>query len=576
MDRTGINNNTELSFEFLRNEIIGSNYVYETPYGNRMITYADYTASGKTLGFIEKYLIELQKCYANTHTDDDVTGAIMTAVLHKSVEIIKTELNAKENCFVIPVGNGATGAVTKLSQILGLYIPPATKKLIQNQIDSERDDFFSVLKKSMPVVFVGPYEHHSNILLWIEGLAEVVEIELNDEGLLDLHDLKSKLTDERYKNRKKIGSFSAASNITGVITPVYEVAKILHENNAIACFDFAASGPYVEIDMNKNTESYFDAVFFSPHKFIGGPGSSGILVINKNLYDTSIPPTVAGGGTVEYVSSLSQDYLKDVEEREKAGTPGILQTIKASLAIELKGKLGIKQIEEKEKQYTDITIERLEKNPNILVIGPSNPRMRISIISFLIKHKNGYLHHKFVSKLFNDLFGIQSRAGCSCAGPYGHRLLNLGPDKSEKYREAVLEGWEALKPGWVRINMHYVMSMDEINFILDAVDFIADYGYLFLNDYIVDIKDGSWSHKDYDVIYKTCENFGILKSIDYCNDDVFSKEVLNKNLLYKQYLDEANKAKDKLLLEHDDLNLKNIEDKQVSDLNWFYYINQKS
>jgi selenocysteine lyase/cysteine desulfurase len=377
-----------LSFETFYNELIGKDYKFETPYGIRFLTYADFTASGKPLKFIEKYLLEIQKCYANTHTEDDMTGEVMTRILHKSETIIKKQLNAEKNCFLIPSGTGATGAIENFAKIIGIYISPATQKRIEEIIKDYTKNEKDIMDisygsecslKHVPAVFIGPYEHHSNILIWREGIAETIEIGLNEEGTLDLDDLRIKVSDEKYRDRLKIGSFSAASNVTGIITPVYEVAEILHENNALACFDFAACAPYVEIDMNKNEKSYFDAVYFSPHKFIGGPGSCGILVINEKLYDKTIPPTLSGGGTVSYVSSFAQDYVSDVEEREMAGTPGIIQTIKAALSVELKNLIGIENIESMERYYTKKVVERLKKINNIKILGRLDENIMLPI-----------------------------------------------------------------------------------------------------------------------------------------------------------------------------------------------------
>ena len=390
-----------ISFETLRNELIGKDFKFETPYGERLLTYADFTASGKALSFIEKYLLDLQQCYGNTHTEDDMTGEVMTKILHKSEIIIKRHLNAEENFYLIPSGTGATGAIERFAKIIGIYISPATKIRIDNIIkehmkcDIGVDDIINESTDSLiniPVVFIGPYEHHSYILIWKEGLAELVEIGLNQDGTLDLDDLKRKVSDIKYKDRLKIGSFSAASNVTGIITPVLDVAEILHENNALACFDFAACAPYVEINMNKSEKLYFDAIYLAPHKFLGGPGTSGILVINKKLYDKTIPPTVAGGGTVNYVSKFGQDYINNIEEREMAGTPGIIQIIKAALAIELKNLIGIDNIEAKEKYYTKKIINRLKTNSNIEILGPTDENNRLPIISIKIIHKDKYIH----------------------------------------------------------------------------------------------------------------------------------------------------------------------------------------
>jgi len=573
-----------ISFETLRNELIGKDCKFETPYGERILTYADFTASGRALNFIEKYLLEIQKCYANTHTEDDMTGEVMTKILHKSEYIIKKHLNAEENCFVIPSGTGATGAIECLAKIIGVYISPATEIVIDNIMkkyiknDKGIKDIISESEDSLrqvPVVFIGPYEHHSNILIWEEGIAEIVEIGLKQDGTIDLNDLKRKITDPKYKDRLKVGSFSATSNVTGVITPVFEVAEILHENNALACFDFAACGPYIEINMNKSVNAYFDAIYLSPHKFLGGPGTSGILVINKRIYDNTIPPTVSGGGTVRYVSSFSHDYIKDVEEREMAGTPGIIQIIKAALAIELKNLIGLDNIELKEKCYMRKVFNRLKTNPNIEILGPCDENKRLPIFSIKIKHKDKFIHPRYAAKLINDLFGIQTRAGCSCAAPYGHKLLDISDENSQIYRKFIDNGISSIKPGWLRFNIHYIMSEDEVEFICQAIEFVAEFGYLFLSDYVVDIKSGKWRHKSYNKPYSLVENFGIEESTNFI-DDSSSKYVLKEDIClideYNKYIIEAKKYAEHFK-EKIDFKLKLLDEEKFRGQDWFYFIN---
>ncbi len=495
----------KLTVNALRNEIIGNHKEIQTPYGKRLITYADYTASGRTVNFIEKYLLTLQESYANSHTEDSYTGKAMTTYVHQAENRIKALLNATDDHYVIPVGTGSTGAIQKLCEILGLYVPPKLDHYLKNALKGYLEQ--------VPVVFIGPYEHHSNDLIWRESIAEVVTITLDAQGGIDLNDLKSKLALPQYKNRLKVGSFSAASNVSGVKSPLYEIAKILHSNDALACFDFAASGPYVEINMNYSDVSYFDAIYLSPHKFLGGPGSSGLLVINKKIYDKHMAPTVAGGGTVDYISSFGYDFTSDPESREKAGTPGILQILKACLAMELKAEIGIEKIDTIERQYIAIVMGHLAENSNIEILGPHDPNKRISILSFNIKYKDHYLHHRFVSRLLNDLFGIQSRAGCACAGPYGHALLGIDRNTSETFRNFISNGTHSLKPGWVRVNFHYAMSSEQVKFIIDAINFIADYGYLFLQDYQLDCKSGAWMPKDFDMD-DTIPTFGLMTSLD--------------------------------------------------------------
>lgn len=576
-----------ISFETLRNELIGNDYKFETPYGERLLTYADFTASGKDLSFIEKYLLEIQKCYGNTHTEDDMTGEVMTKILHKSEIIIKRHLNAEENCYLIPSGTGATGAIERFAKIMGIYIPPATRiridKIIKEYIkcDKSVDDIINESNASLqqiPVVFIGPYEHHSNILIWKEGIAEIVEIGLNQDGTLDLDELKLKLSDIKYKDRLKLGSFSAASNVTGIITPVLEVAEILHENNALACFDFAACAPYLEINMNNSDKSYFDAIYIAPHKFLGGPGTSGILVINKKLYDKTIPPTVSGGGTVNYVSSVAQDYINNVEEREMAGTPGIMQVIKAALAIELKDLVGIDNIVLKEKYYTKKVLNRLKTNSNIEILGPLDENNRLPIISIKIKHKDKYIHPRYAAKLINDLFGIQTRAGCSCAAPYGHRLLDISEETSKIFRQFVDNGISSIKPGWLRFNIHYIMCEDEVEFICQAIEFIAEFGYLFLSDYVVDIKTGKWRHKDFDKKFSLVENFDIKESIKFI-DDSNSKYVFKQQASlveeYNKYIIEAKKYVEQLK-KRSNCKLKYLEEEKYNGQGWFYFINSEN
>src|SRR5208337_2281094 len=303
-------------------------------------------------------------------------------------------------------------------QILGIYLPPAGRDFFQ-----ARD------QKNRPVVFVGPYEHHSNEVSWRECYAEVVEIELTGDGLLDLDDLREKAGSARYAGRRKIGAFSAASNVSGVTTPVYEVARILHDNGDLAFFDFAAAAPYVRMDMRRDARSTFDALYFSPHKFLGGPGSCGVLIFHEDIYRADLPPTVGAGGTVDFVGFEGQAYSTDIEVREKAGTPGILQTLRAALAMELKEMLGPERIAAHESELACRAHAALCAHPGIDLIGGVGPENRLPIFSFNVRVGSSWLHPRFVTTLLNDLFGIQSRAGCSCAAPYGHRMLHIDEHK---------------------------------------------------------------------------------------------------------------------------------------------------
>jgi selenocysteine lyase/cysteine desulfurase len=489
-------------WDAVRESVIGKDLVIETCFGARRLLYADFTASGRAVGIVEDAINGCLACYANTHTEDDETGRTTTERLHQAEKLIKRLLNAGDDYAVIAVGAGTTGAVERLQQILGVYEPPATRDRKRRDLaaafgTARADEIHARLRELGPVVFVGPYEHHSNELSWRESAGEVVEIELDGRGLLDLDDLERKVSDPRYASRQRIGAFSAGSNVSGVTTPAHDVARILHRHGCLAVFDFAAVAPYRRIDVNRDRESYFDAVYFSPHKFLGGPGSAGLLIFRREIYRRDLPPTFAGGGTVEFVNWDSQDYTQDIETREKAGTPGILQTLRAALALELKSKLGEQAIEEREAQLIRQAIGRLAGIPQIAIVGNAEPDNRIAILSFVVKAGDSYLHPRFVTQLLNDLFGIQSRAGCLCAGPYGHRLLHIDRARSEQFRRVIHEGKAGLKPGWTRVNFHFLMTDAEVRFLCDSIELVARKGMFFLPLYEFDIAGGGWRHRDW-------------------------------------------------------------------------------
>lgn len=494
---------------WLRKDIIGRNMPYETCFGNKPLVYADFTASGRAVFSIENYLTMVLQYYANTHTEDDFTGRTMTTLLHEAEHEIKRCVNAGSSGKIIFSGTGATGGISKLQQIIGVYWPPATKKRINDYLEEPLETaderrkkchtaFLKAIDTKLPIVFVGPYEHHSNEIMWRQTFCEVVEIPLDDEGMIDLDALENELSKPQYAEREKIGSFSAASNVSGVRTRVYDVARILHKHGAIACFDFAACAPYIEIDMNRDDQSYFDAIYLSPHKFIGGPGSSGILIFNERIYKKNLPPTVSAGGTVDFVTMDREKYTEDIETREKPGTPGIMQAIKVALAFQLKEKVGVETIEEIEHFYLKKFYDYYKGNPAIELYGPLDPTLKINIIPFNIKHKDRMYHPKFITTLLNDLFGIQTRAGCSCAGPYGHRLLGITEDVSRYFQCAIgVDRYNGVKPGWVRLNFHYSLSMEEFEYIIKALDFVIEHAEKFLSRYEFDFLSGDWFCKDY-------------------------------------------------------------------------------
>ncbi|MCU0976526.1 MAG: aminotransferase class V-fold PLP-dependent enzyme [Steroidobacteraceae bacterium] len=529
----------------LRDQVIGVDAPIETPFGRRPMVYCDYTASGRSLRFVERYLQGLLQTYANTHTEDDVTGRSMSRLLHEAEAAIKRAVNAGPGGCIVACGTGATGAIDRLQRILGVALPPATRETIERIEETTLGAEAAAAarrarREQAPVVFLGPYEHHSNEVSWRQGLATVVNVDLGADGGVDLAHLERLLKDPRWQGRPRIGSFSAASNVTGMRTPVHEIAALLHRHGAFACFDYAASGPYVPIDMNPDGapgERSLDAVFLSPHKFLGGPGASGVLVFNERLYRRDLPPSLAGGGTVDYVSPVDQDFIADIEEREKAGTPGILQTLRAALAFELKSAVGEQRIEAIEQALLGRAWRRWSQVEEIEILGNPDPARRIGIVSFNLRDpRGGWLHPKFATALLNDLFGIQSRAGCSCAGPYGHRLLGIDQDTSEQYRAFVREGFHGIKPGWCRVGFHFVMDEAEADYVIEAVAFVALHGHRFLPLYEFDPLTGQWRHREF---VERAEPLSLAAALGAGELPPTALPAAERARRYARYLDEA-------------------------------------
>jgi len=475
--------------ERIRNGIIGDDRAIDGPFGVRRVTYADYTASGRSLDFIEDFIRdEVMPLYANTHSETSTTGLQTTRFREDARRTILEALNGSDEDVVIFCGSGATGAVNKLIDILNLRLPA--------DLDDRYDLSSRIPKEERPVVFIGPYEHHSNELPWRETIADVVVIDEDRDGRIDDEHLEGELV--RYRDRPlKIGSFSAASNVTGIVSDTEALTSLLHRHDALAFWDFAAAAPYVRIEMNPSAEGADalvakDAIFISPHKFVGGPGTPGVLIVKRRLVTNRVP-TVPGGGTVSYVSAEGHSYLDDPVVREEGGTPAIIESIRAGLVFKLKSAVGEQTIEELERSFVTRAIESWSANPRIRILG-NREATRLSIVSFLIEDDGKYLHHNFVVAVLNDLFGIQARGGCSCAGPYGHRLLGIDIDRSTRFRDAINSGCEGIKPGWVRVNFNYFISETVLNFILDAVHLVAEGGWKLLPYYRFSVDSGLWRH----------------------------------------------------------------------------------
>jgi selenocysteine lyase/cysteine desulfurase len=475
--------------ELIRASVIGDDEAVAGPYGIRRVTYADYTASGRSLSFIEDYIREaVLPLYANTHTESSGTGLQTTRFREEARRLVLDGVGGTPaRHAVIFCGSGSTAAINRLVDVMQLRIPA--------DLDERWDLRSRIPRDQRPVVFIGPYEHHSNELPWRESIADVVTIREDREGHIDQAQLRAELV--RYADRPlRIGSFSAASNVTGIVTDTRGIARLLHEHGALSFWDFAAAAPYVAIEMDPAGDplAAMDAVFISPHKFIGGPGTPGVLVARRELFRNRVP-SVPGGGTVAYVNTVEHLYVTDIEHREEGGTPAIVESIRAGLVFKLKAEVGTEAIREREAAFIHRALHRWEANPDIEILG-SHQAERLSIVSFVVRHEGRYLHHNFVVALLNDLFGIQSRGGCSCAGPYGHRLLGIDLETSHEFEREIARGCEGIKPGWVRVNFNYFISDAVFEFILDAVDLVATEGWRLLPDYTFDAPSGLWRHRD--------------------------------------------------------------------------------
>jgi selenocysteine lyase/cysteine desulfurase len=459
-----------------------------TPFGTRRLHYADLTATGRHLGFVEAFVDRLRPLYANTHTAVSTTGRVMNGLREEARAAIARSVHAGPDDVVVFTGSGATAAVHKLVGLLGMRIP--------EPLEREWRLSAVVPPDRRPAVLVGPYEHHSNELPWLETIADVIEVGLDARGQVDLRDLRARLAPLRGRPLV-LGTFSAASNVNGLLTDVRAVARALHEGGALACFDYAAAGPYVPIDMHPpDPAERIDALFLSTHKFLGGPEGSGVLVAHRDLFRSRTPER-PGGGTVDYVAGCRHDqvdYVRRLSEREEGGTPDILGDLRAGIAFLLKDHAGAEAILAHDLALARDAVARLSRHPRIRLYGPAEAP-RLPILSFNVEG----LHHDLVAALLDHLFGIQNRAGCSCAGPYGHRLLGVDAATSERYRRLLAEGIAGVKPGWVRVALPWYASPGDVEFTLRAVELVASRGDAFVPLYRLDWRDGVWRHLEREV-----------------------------------------------------------------------------
>jgi selenocysteine lyase/cysteine desulfurase len=477
------NTSTQLEdyFQQYRTNIIGIDQEFTSPYGSQKIIYTDWTASGRLYRPIEEKITnELGPFVANTHTETTVSGTAMTLAYHKARGIIKAHVRANTDDVLITDGTGMTGVVNKFQRILGLKIPENLKGSIPSIPENEK-----------PIVFISHMEHHSNQTTWLETIADVEVIPSDSDGLFSLVNLSQLL--DKYKDRSfKMASITSCSNVTGIQTPYYEVAKLMHRNNGLCFVDFACSGPYVDINMHpEDDESFLDAIFFSPHKFLGGPGTSGVLVFNKKLYRNLVPDN-PGGGTVSWTNPWGEHkYIDDIEVREDGGTPGFLQVIKTALAIQLKEKMGVDNILKREHEIVADIFSSIGTVPNVKILAAQH-RERLGVISFYIDD----LHFNLGVKLLNDKFGIQTRGGCSCAGTYGHYLLHVDKAASHQLVDEISLGDLLRKPGWIRMSIHPTMTNEEIRFICESIKALAENHKIWAKDYVYDKNTNEFSHKE--------------------------------------------------------------------------------
>jgi selenocysteine lyase/cysteine desulfurase len=469
----------EIHFKKFFEDTIGHDAVIETPFGRKKLVYADWAASGRLYGPVEQKLLEtFGPLVANTHTESNTCGEFMTHAYHEARDVIKKHVGANHDDVLLASGSGMTSAVVLLQRLLGWRIP------------EQYTDRIELNQNERPIVFVSEMEHHSNHTTWIETISDVVVVPSNNKEPFDLEVFEDLL--KECKNHKtKIAAVTAASNVTGVTLPVHDIAALIHKYGGLCFVDYTCAAPYTSINMHpKNESQSLDAIYFSPHKFLGGPGTPGILIFDQALYHNEVPDR-PGGGTVSWTNPWGgRRYFNDIETREDGGTPPFLGLIKTALAISLKEKMGMKMIKEREEQLVAQLFDGLLGAPGLSLLD-SGRKKRLALFAFTIEG----LHYNLVTRLLNDRFGIQARGGCACAGTYGHCLFKIPQKESSKITDRIDHGDLSEKPGFTRISLHPTTDNKTAAFIISSIKEITQYGKEWAEDYIYDPQSNEFIYK---------------------------------------------------------------------------------